>query len=124
METLVILVAVATVAVPALTEAGSSSEAWHLPVSRLMAAARYAVLIGLVGMIVALTGSIVGEAANAAGYSRRGADAPTVYNTQANPHYGFGPRVRVQPNDVISGDRLIGRDPDPFIRGQILRNYR
>jgi hypothetical protein len=25
---------------------------------------------------------------------------------------------------VISGDRLIGRDPDPFIRGQILRNYR
>ena len=61
---------------------------------------------------------------NAAGYSRRDADAPTAYNTQANPHYGFGPRVRVQPTDVISGDRMIGRDPDPFIRGQILRNYR
>jgi hypothetical protein len=30
----------------------------------------------------------------------------------------------VQPTDVISGDRMIGRDPDPFIRGQILRNYR
>jgi hypothetical protein len=30
----------------------------------------------------------------------------------------------VQPNDVISGDRLIGRDPDPFIRGQILRGYK
>jgi hypothetical protein len=76
--------------------------------------------------IAALTVSIVAESANAAGYARRDrdADAPTVYNTQANPHYGFGPRVRVQPNDVISGDRLIGRDPDPFIRGQILRNYR
>jgi hypothetical protein len=71
-----------------------------------------------------LTGAIVGESANAAGYSRRDADAPTAYNTQANPHYGFGPRVRVQPTDVISGDRMIGRDPDPFIRGQILRNYR
>jgi hypothetical protein len=59
------------------------------------------------------------------GYSRRGGgDAPLVYNTQANPHYGFGPLVRAQPTDVISGDRLIGRDPDPFIRGQMLRNYR
>ena len=89
-----------------------------------MAAARYVVLIGLVGMIGALTVAIVGESADAAGLTRRDADAPTVYNTQANPHYGFGPRVRVQPNDVISGERLIGRDPDPFIRGQILRNYR
>jgi hypothetical protein len=59
------------------------------------------------------------------GYSRRGGgDAPLVHNTQANPHYGFGPLVRAQPTDVISGDRLIGRDPDPFIRGQMLRNYR
>jgi hypothetical protein len=124
MQTLVIVVAFATVAIPALTEVGSASQAWHLSVSNLMAAARYAALIGLVGMVVALTASIVGESANAAGYSQRGADAPTVYNTQANPHYGFGPRVRVQPNDVISGDRLIGRDPDPFIRGQILRGYK
>ena len=124
METLVIVVALATVAIPVLTEAGSASQTWHLPVSKLMAAARYTVLIGLVGMIAALTGSIVAESANAAGYPRRDADAPAAYNTQANPHYGFGPRVRVQPNDVISGDRMIGRDPDPFIRGQILRNYR
>jgi hypothetical protein len=107
METLVIVIAAATVAIPALTEVGSASQSWHLSVNKLMAAAR-------------------SESADAAGYPRRGrdADAPTVYNTQANPHYGFGPRVRVQPNDVISGDRLIGRDPDPFIRGQLLRNYR
>ena len=123
MQTLVIVVALATVAIPALTEVGSASQAWHLSVSNLMAAARYAALIGLVGMVVALTASIVGESANAAGYSQRGADAPTVYNTQANPHYGFGPRVRVQPNDVVSGDRIVGRDPDPFIRGEILRHY-
>ena len=121
MQTLVIVVALATVAIPALTEVGSASQTWHLSVGNLMAAARYAALIGLVGMVVALTASIVGESANAAGYSQRGADAPTVYNTQAT---GFGPRVRVQPNDVISGDRLIGRDPDPFIRGQILRGYK
>ena len=112
MQTLVIVVAFATIAIPALTEVGSASQAWHLSVSNLMAVARYAALIGLVGMVVALTASIIGESANAAGYS------------QANPHYGFGPRVRVQPNDVISGDRLIGRDPDPFIRGQILRGYK
>jgi hypothetical protein len=124
METLVIVVALATVAIPALTEAGSASQAWHLPVSKLMSVARFAVLAALVGMIAVLTASIVGESADAAGFTRRDADVPTVYNTQANPHYGFGPRVRVQPNDVISGDRLIGRDPDPFIRGQILRGYK
>jgi hypothetical protein len=126
METLIIVIAAATVAIPALTEVGSASQSWHLSVSKLAAAARYVVLIGFGGMIAALTVSIVAESANAAGSARRDrdADAPTVYNTQANPHYGFGPRVRVQPNDVISGDRLIGRDPDPFIRGQILRNYR
>ncbi len=49
--------------------------------------------------------------------------APTAYDAQANPHYGFGPRVIVQPNDVVSGNRVIGRDPDPFIRGEILRHY-
>jgi hypothetical protein len=29
----------------------------------------------------------------------------------------------VHPNDVVSGDRIIGRDPDPFIREQLLRAY-
>src|SRR5262245_58135179 len=49
--------------------------------------------------------------------------APGAYDTQANPNYGFGPRVTVQPNDVVTGDREIGRDPDPFIRNQLLRGY-
>ena len=48
---------------------------------------------------------------------------PYAYDTQANPNYGFGPLVPVDPNDVISGNRIIGRDPDPFIRGEILRHY-
>jgi hypothetical protein len=48
---------------------------------------------------------------------------PEVYDTQANPRYGFGPRVTAQPGDVISGNRQIGRDPDPRIRDQMLREY-
>ena len=124
MNTLAILVVAATIAVPALTEAASASQAWHLSVGQLMAAARYAVLSGLVVMIGALTVLIVAQSADAAGYSQRGLAPGTAYNTQANPHYGFGPVVRVGPTDVISGDRMIGRDPDPFIRNQMLRNYR
>ena len=89
-----------------------------------MVADRYTVVIGLGGMLVALAMLITVEAVDAAGYSQRHQAAPIAYNVQANPNYGFGPRVRVQPNDVISGDRLIGRDPDPFIRGQILRGYK
>jgi hypothetical protein len=55
--------------------------------------------------------------------SRRGYTAPRAYNAQGNPHYGFGPRVTVHPHDVVTGDRVIGRDPDPFIRGELLRHY-
>jgi hypothetical protein len=29
----------------------------------------------------------------------------------------------VHPHDVVSGNRIIGRDPDPFIRGELLRHY-
>ena len=32
-------------------------------------------------------------------------------------------RVTVGPNCVRAGDRVIGCDPDPFIRGEILRHY-
>ena len=70
---------------------------------------------------VALATLIAAEAASAQPLSHRA--APGAYDTQANPNYGFGPRVTVQPNDVISGDRVIGRDPDPFVRDQILRGY-
>ena len=59
METLIIVIAAATVAIPALTEVGSASQSWHLSVSKLAAAARYVVLIGFGGMIAALTVSIV-----------------------------------------------------------------
>jgi hypothetical protein len=68
---------------------------------------------------VALATLIAAEAASAQPLRHQ----PEAYDTQANPNYGFGPRVTVQPNDVVSGDRVIGRDPDPFVRDQILRGY-
>jgi len=77
----------------------------------------------LVGALLALATLITAEEANAGGDAQRYRAAPTAYDAQANPNYGFGPRVRVHPNDAIAGDRIIGRDPDPFIRGEILRHY-
>ena len=59
------------------------------------------------------------ESANAQAYAQR----CELYNAQANPDYGFGPCVTVRPGDVVSGSRVIGRDPDPFIRSQLLREY-
>ena len=70
---------------------------------------------------VALATLIAAEAASA--QPVRHQTAPEAYDVQANPNYGFGPRVTVQPNDVVSGGRVIGRDPDPFVRDQILRGY-
>jgi hypothetical protein len=77
----------------------------------------------IVGLLTALATLITAETAYAAGYAQRYQASSTAYKAHANPNYGFGPRVRVNPNDVISGDRIIGRDPGPFIRGQILRAY-
>jgi hypothetical protein len=83
----------------------------------------------LLGTSAALAMLVAAEAANAqeylsheAAYVHRHA-APEAYDTQASPHYGFGPRVTVGADDVVSGDRVIGRDPDPFIRGELLRHY-
>lgn len=59
----------------------------------------------------------------AAAYARSHQAVSQAYDAQANPTYGFGPRVTVHPDDVVSGNRVIGRDPDPFIRGEILRHY-
>ena len=70
---------------------------------------------------VALATLIAAEAASA--QPSRHPAAPEAYDTQANPVYGFGPRVTVQPGDVLSGDRVIGRDPDPSIRDELLREY-
>ena len=75
----------------------------------------------------ALATLIAVEAAHAQGYEEAAYvhrhRPPLAYDAQGNPNYGFGPLVPVQPNDVISGNRIIGRDPDPFIRGEILRHY-
>lgn len=70
---------------------------------------------------VALATLIAAEAASAQPRGYRA--APEAYDAQANPIYGFGPPVAVQPNDVISGNRVIGRDPDPFVHDQLLRDY-
>jgi hypothetical protein len=78
-----------------------------LPVSRALAAS------------VALATLFAIENANAQVYAQR----CELYNAQANPNYGFGPCVTLQPGDVVSGNRMIGRDPDPFVRNQLLREY-
>lgn len=82
------------------------------------------------GISPALVMLITAQAAQAQEYLAREAAsarkhhaAPEAYDAQANPNYGFGPRVTVHPNDVLSGNRVIGRDPDPFIRGETLRHY-
>jgi hypothetical protein len=75
---------------------------------------------------IALATLVASEAASAQS-SREGQDAhqaaPTAYDAEGNPDYQFGPRVTVKPGDVISGDSVIGRDPDPSIRDELLREY-
>jgi hypothetical protein len=39
----------------------------------------------------------------------------------ANPKYDQ--HVTRNPDDVVIGNKVVGRDPDPFIRSQILRGY-
>ena len=68
---------------------------------------------------VALGTLVAAQAADAAQRNNGG----QAYDAQANPNYRFGPRVTVQPGDVVSGNSVIGRDTDPFIRDQLLREY-
>jgi hypothetical protein len=68
---------------------------------------------------VALATLIGGQAANAQPRHQAG----EAYDAESNPNYGFGPRVTIQPNDAVAGNKVIGRDPDPFIRDQLLRDY-
>lgn len=84
----------------------------------------------VLGISAALAMLIAAEPARAQEYpsyqvasARTRYAAPEAYDAQGNPRYGFGPRVTAHPHDVITGDRVIGRDPDPFIRGEILRHY-
>jgi hypothetical protein len=45
-------------------------------------------------------------------------------DTEATGEEGVsGPRVRITPDDVVTGGRVIGADPSPFIRDQLLRDY-
>ena len=55
-------------------------------------------------------------------YAQRHHPAPEAHDTQANQHSGFGPHVTAPPNGVMSGNRSIASDPDPFIRGEMLRH--
>ena len=68
---------------------------------------------------VALGTLVAAQAADAAQRYNGG----QAYDAQANPNYRFGPRVTVRPGDVVSGNSVIGRDTDPFIRDQLLREY-
>jgi hypothetical protein len=68
---------------------------------------------------VALGTLVAAQAADAAQRYNGG----QAYDAQANPNYRFGPRVTVQPGDVVSGNSVIGRDTDSFIRDQLLREY-
>jgi len=56
-----------------------------------------------------------------AAYAQTYRGAPTYRDVQSNGR-AEGHAVTRQPNDVVSGGRVIGRDPDPFIRGEILRH--
>jgi hypothetical protein len=73
--------------------------------------------IGL-GALAALATVVAAQPADAGGRHR---SCQTAYNSQANPNYGFGPRVCVQPNDVVVGNRIIGRDPDINVRFDLMR---
>lgn len=84
----------------------------------------------VLGTSAALAMLIAAEAARAQDYpsyqavsARTRYASPEAYDAQGNPRYGFGPRVPVQSSDVVSGHSVIGRDPDAFIRGEILRHY-
>jgi hypothetical protein len=44
-------------------------------------------------------------------------------STAPNASYAQQHSITPHPNDVRAGNRWIGRDPDPFIRGEILRHY-
>jgi hypothetical protein len=61
-------------------------------------------------------------------YPRENPTAHKADSTQRNGARDIDPyvdprRITPQSNDVRAGNRLIGRDPDPFIRGEILRHY-
>jgi hypothetical protein len=41
----------------------------------------------------------------------------------ARAYSRLGARIAVQPDDIVKDGVVIGRDPDPFIREEMLRHY-
>jgi hypothetical protein len=84
----------------------------------------------VIGILVSSVALLVG-AEGAYAQHRRAPDATngqqdrdTAIDTQATGETGIsGPRVKVKPGDVLDGGRVIGADPDPFIRDQLLREF-
>ena len=65
---------------------------------------------------VALASLVATEAASAQ-------DQPSQETAYVQRHHSEAPpRVNSQSGDIVTGNRVIGRDPDPFIRGEILRH--
>ena len=66
---------------------------------------------------VALATAMVADTSYArSGYARRHA-AHSARKVAAPPC------IKPHPSNVRAGNKIIGRDPDPFIRGEILRNF-
>jgi hypothetical protein len=83
----------------------------------LMTSAALTVLIGAIGAYAESN-----RRAPDAIYGQQ--DRGTAIDTQATGEEGIsGPRVKGKPGDVIDGGRVIGADPDPSIRDQLLREY-
>ena len=76
-------------------------------------------------MLVLVAPLAVGTLIAAEGaYAQQNPTAPkTGYAQRHRPPNVEAGRITRQSNDVRSGDRVIGHDPDPFIRGEILRQH-
>jgi hypothetical protein len=48
-------------------------------------------------------------------------ETPT--GSYARAYSRSGARIAVQPDDVVKDGVVIGRDPDPFIREEMLRHF-
>jgi hypothetical protein len=72
-------------------------------------------------MLAGTEGAYAQQEPPEASYSQ---DIGTAIDTQSTGEEGIsGHRVTVKPGDVVTGGRVIGADPDPFIRDQLLRDY-
>jgi hypothetical protein len=73
-------------------------------------------------MLVSTQGAYAQQESSHATYGRQ--DRGTAIDTQSTGEEGIsGHRVKVKPDDVVTGGRVIGADPDPSIRDQLLRDY-